>query len=271
VGRIGESWELSVRENERSVVLNGIYRGRTLASLIEDDPSLVSKNRRFDTFPLLIKLIYASEPLSVQVHPTDAFAEEHGFESGKSERWYILDADKDAFVYIGLNCECSIEELADAVRDGRDIISMLNRQYVKRGDVISIPGGTPHAIGAGVTLAEVQENSDVTFRIFDYNRVGDDGKPRPLHRELAADALTQAAQAPNPDMPFDSFSMLVNGREETWVGEDSFLSLLITDGEGALRHGGVDYPLLAGDSYFVPADCGKIELVGNMELIVASI
>lgn len=268
---IGESWELTVREKEKSVVINGEHCGRTLASLIEEDPTLVSSERSFTTFPLLLKLIYASEALSVQVHPTDTFAEKHGFECGKSERWYILEAESGAFVYLGLEDGYEINKFAQAVRDGKDIQCMLRKIYVKRGDVISIPAGTAHAIGAGVLLAEVQENSDVTYRIFDYNRLDADGNPRPLHRELAADALIQAAQNPNSDMPFDSFALKVCGREELCADSNSFISLLVTDGEGVLIHNGVSYPLAEAESYFVPANCGELCIVGNIELIVSRI
>jgi mannose-6-phosphate isomerase len=189
---IGESWEVSAVPSSISVISNGTYRSRDLVSVISENPEAVLGRsvaaQYHGQLPLLVKFIDAKRDLSIQVHPNDEMAQrEHG-KMGKSEMWYIIKADPGSFLYAGFKKEITPEEYTRRVNDGT-ITEVLARHEVKSGDVFYIPAGRVHAICGGILLAEVQQSSDVTYRIFDYNRPGMDGKPRELHTELAAQAL----------------------------------------------------------------------------------
>ncbi len=188
----GESWEVSAVSGSPSVVANGALAGRTLTELTEMyGASLLGERvvaQKGKEFPLLVKLIDAKRDLSIQVHPDDALARaRHGCQ-GKTEMWYVMDAAPDATLYSGFSARITPEEYAQRVADGT-ICDVLARHSVKTGDVFFIPAGRPHAIGSGIILAEIQQSSDITYRIYDYNRLGLDGKPRQLHTAEAAAAL----------------------------------------------------------------------------------
>lgn len=191
-GKYGESWEISDVEGDESVVLNGFLAGNTLNELVEvymGDLMGETLYERFgDEFPLLIKLIDASDTLSIQVHPNDEVARERHHAYGKTEMWYIIDAEKDALIYTGFKTDISREIYLQALKEG-NLEQYLHRESAKQGDVFFIPAGRVHAIGKGVLLAEIQQTSDITYRIFDWNRVDSTGKPRELHTELAADVI----------------------------------------------------------------------------------
>ncbi|MBQ8462710.1 MAG: class I mannose-6-phosphate isomerase [Prevotella sp.] len=189
---IGESWEVSAVPSSTSIVANGQLAGRDLVSVINEHPSEILGRAVCEQYhgqlPLLVKFIDAQKDLSIQVHPNDAMAKrEHG-KMGKSEMWYILDAQPDSFLYAGFNKQITPEEYKAHIKNNT-ITEVLAKHTVKPGDVFYLPAGRVHAIGAGILLAEVQQSSDVTYRIYDYNRPGLDGKPRELHTELAAKAL----------------------------------------------------------------------------------
>lgn len=188
---IGESWEVSAIPTSPSIIANGPMVGRNLIDVISEYPvEILGKavSERYHQLPLLVKFIDAQKDLSIQVHPNDEMAQrEHG-KMGKSEMWYIIDAQPGSYLYAGFNKEVTPEEYKEHIRRGT-ITEILARHEVKTGDVFYLPAGRVHAIGAGILLAEVQQSSDVTYRIFDYNRPGMDGKPRELHTELAAQAL----------------------------------------------------------------------------------
>ena len=189
---IGESWEVSAVPSSPSVIANGEYAGRNLIAVISEAPEDIlgqAVNERYHgQLPLLVKFIDAHRDLSIQVHPNDEMAQrEHG-KMGKSEMWYIIDAKPGSYLYAGFKQEITPEAYKRHVADGT-ITDVLARHEVKTGDVFYLPAGRVHAIGAGILLAEVQQSSDVTYRIFDYNRPGMDGKPRELHTELASQAL----------------------------------------------------------------------------------
>lgn len=189
---IGESWEVSAVPGNESIISNGIWAGRSLVSIIADAPAAIlgdSVAERYgNQLPLLVKFIDAKHDLSIQVHPGDEMAQrEHG-KMGKSEMWYIIDAQPGSFLYAGFKHEITPEEYRRRVADGT-IVDVLAKYEVKPGNVFYLPAGRVHAIGGGILLAEVQQSSDVTYRIFDYNRIGLDGKPRELHTELAACAI----------------------------------------------------------------------------------
>ena len=189
---IGESWEVSAVPTSTSIISNGMWAGRDLISVISEHPDAIlgkAVNEKYQgKLPLLVKFIDAKKDLSIQVHPDDEMAmREHG-KMGKSEMWYIIKADEGAHLYAGFSQEITPEEYQRRIADGT-ITDVLADHQVKPGDVFYLPAGRVHAICGGIMLAEVQQSSDVTYRIYDYNRPGMDGKPRELHTELAAKAL----------------------------------------------------------------------------------
>ena len=189
---IGESWEVSAVPTSTSIISNGELAGKDLISAIGQCPNEIlgkAVNVKFHgKLPLLVKFIDAKNDLSIQVHPNDEMAmREHG-KMGKSEMWYVIKADERAHLYAGFKQEISPEEYQKRIADGT-ITEVLADHQVKAGDVFYLPAGRVHAICGGILLAEVQQSSDVTYRIYDYNRPGMDGKPRELHTELAAKAL----------------------------------------------------------------------------------
>lgn len=197
--RIGESWEISGYPGHVTKVAEGSLKGLSLEELVHTyKEALVGKAayRTFgDTFPLLVKIIDASSDLSVQVHPNDELAaQRHPGQRGKNEMWYVMQTDPGAALYCGIAREVSREEYQARVADGT-ITDILARYEVQPGDVFSIPAGRIHAICKGCMLAEIQETSDLTYRIFDYNRPGLDGKPRQLHTAEALDAIDFTVQA----------------------------------------------------------------------------
>ncbi len=193
---IGESWEVSALPSSASIISNGIYKGKDLISVISEQPEAIlgkAVNERYGgQLPLLVKLIDAKQDLSIQVHPNDEMAKrEHG-KSGKSEMWYVIKADKGSHLYAGFKEAITPQEYQQRIADG-NITEVLADYQVKAGDVFYLPAGRVHAICGGIMLAEVQQSSDLTYRIYDYNRPGMDGELRELHTELALQALDYTA------------------------------------------------------------------------------
>ena len=189
---IGESWEVSAVPTSTSIISNGELKGKDLITVINENPEAILGKAVCEKYhgqlPLLVKFIDAKRDLSIQVHPDDEMAmREHG-KMGKSEMWYIIKADENAHLYAGFQQEITPEEYHKRIADG-SITEVLADHKVNAGDVFYLPAGRVHAICGGILLAEVQQSSDVTYRIFDYNRPGMDGKPRELHTELAAQAI----------------------------------------------------------------------------------
>lgn len=189
---IGESWEVSAVPTSTSIISNGEYQGRDLVSLIKEYPDAIlgkAVNEKYrGKLPLLVKFIDANRDLSIQVHPNDEMAQREHCKMGKSEMWYIIKAEEGAHLYAGFKQEITPEEYQHRINDGT-ITEVLADHKVKDGDVFYLPAGRVHAICGGIMLAEVQQSSDVTYRIYDYNRPDMDGNPRELHTELAAKAL----------------------------------------------------------------------------------
>ena len=183
---LAESWELSCHPDGPSTIVNGPYAGKTLEEYIETAGKEVlgSNCRRFRDFPILIKFIDAKQNLSIQVHPDNRYALKNEGQYGKTEMWYVVDAEKDAFLYYGFKKEISREEFARRIQEDT-LLEVLNAVPVHKGDVLFIESGTIHAIGKGILIAEIQQNSNVTYRVYDYGRVGKDGKKRDLHIEQA--------------------------------------------------------------------------------------
>lgn len=216
-------------------------------------------------FPILVKLIDADKNLSVQVHPGDDYAMAHGQAYGKTEMWYIVDAKADAFIYLGFKRAVTEQECRAAIKEGT-FTELLYKQPVKKGESYFVPAGTVHAIGAGCLIAEVQQSSDCTFRVFDYNRLGSDGKPRQLHIEEALAVMHYGKYAPQ------SFTGCLAAcpaftvravREDEDENPFSYTSLLIVDGEGTLNGEAVkkgdSFLLAAGEHYFLRGNLRAIK------------
>ncbi|MDR1939920.1 MAG: class I mannose-6-phosphate isomerase [Clostridiales bacterium] len=208
-GIIAESWELSLRRDALTVVANGEFEGRTLDGVLDSNEDFAGKkSRAFAVFPMLIKLIDSRQNLSVQVHPSDAYALKKENSYGKSEVWFILDAQEGAGIYFGFKKDVDKREILDRIADG-SLTDVLNFLPVSKGDAYMIEAGTVHAIGAGITLAEIQQNSDLTYRVYDFGRVGKDGKPRELHIDKALDVMNtkalNAAKSPFAYVEYASF------------------------------------------------------------------
>lgn len=193
---VGESWELSDVKGDVSIVANGKYKGKSLEFLINEYKSaLLGKkvHKKFGKkFPLLIKFIDAKEALSIQLHPNDALAKERHDSFGKTEMWYVMQADKGANLIVGFKKDSNKKEYLKHL-ENKSLLEILNVDEVEKGDVYFIPTGRIHAIGAGVLLAEIQQTSDVTYRIYDWDRKDDQGNGRELHTELALDAIDYEA------------------------------------------------------------------------------
>lgn len=290
-GRIAETWELSVRDKEMATVRNGEAASMTLRAYIERCGSdCVSPQYRLeDRFPLLVKLIDAGDRLSVQVHPDDAYAERVERDSGKTEMWYIVDAEPEAAIIYGLRDGVSREDFAKAVEENR-IGETMRSCPVRAGEAYFIPAGLVHAIGKGILIAEIQQNSDLTYRIYDYDRRQADGSLRELHTDKALAVVRPFTDGEIESIRFakgrGDASLLVNSeyfsvRKQTvspadgaiclTQGTDSFTSLLCIEGEGVLTHDETSYPIRRGDSYFLPAGMGDYTLRGTLTLIAASL
>ena len=277
-GPIAESWEVSTRPELPSVVSSGPWKGRTLADLVEEHGgALVGTRAPGGRFPLLIKLLDARETLSVQVHPDDASAARHGGEA-KTEMWYVLDADPGAHVFAGVRPGCDEGRFRAALREGM-VPDLLRRHEVRRGDVIFIPGGRVHAIGAGCLILEVQQNSNTTYRLYDWDRNGPDGKPRDLHVEQAMKVIRWQEDGdgvfPAPSPARDGWSRILRSdyflmesaqvgasREEATDG-DSFQVLFVEAGDLTITWSGGEIGLPAGATAFVPAALGAYRMAGG--------
>lgn len=189
---IGESWELSAVPGSVSVISNGVYKGASIQELLEQFGEDVVGSKVFKefgtTFPLLIKFIDAAKDLSIQVHPNDVIAQERHQCLGKTELWYILEAKEQSSLYSGFSQSVSKEEFLDKIRKN-EVVDVLNKFYTKRGDIFYLPAGRVHSIGAGNFLVEIQQTSNITYRVYDYDRVDKNGKKRELHTDLAKDSI----------------------------------------------------------------------------------
>ncbi len=280
-GVTAEAWVLSARDNGPCFIADGEYKGETLSHALAAEGKQVwgSRAQKFPAFPVLIKLIDAAKDLSVQVHPSDEYALKNEGEYGKTEMWYVVDCEPGASLYAGFNREVSAEEFEKAIADNT-VTDLLNKITVAKGDSIFIPAGTVHAIGAGLLVAEVQQNSDLTYRVYDYGRLGADGQPRPLHIEKAMKVADrkppQQGVVHNVDAPcariaeceyFTADVVNVPQSEKIVVGEESFAALLCL--EGNVQAG--ELSLAAGECAFVPAGWGEMLLSGCGKLLVSGV
>ena len=268
--RVSECWELSVRDNDSSIIASGKDEGKRLVDVLtKEDIGPVMD--RFPYFPLLIKLIDAKENLSVQVHPSDDYALKYEQSFGKSEMWHIISADEGSGLYVGLNKDYTKEEIERALKEG-SILNCLNFFKVKPGDTFVINPGTIHAIGAGVRLIEIQQNSNLTYRLYDYNRVDKDGHPRELHIKKALDVIDykqyKVVKSDNELLADNKYFTVkeVNFDKELEVNanERAFISFTFLEGEGLVD----DIPYSKYDTFFLPH--GKKCLIKGKGKVVIS-
>lgn len=269
---VAELWELSSRDNDSSVIASGVNKGKKLSDVLTEE-DVGPCQSRFKYFPLLVKLIDAKDNLSVQVHPSDDYALKYENSFGKSEMWHIISSDEGCGLYVGLNDNYSKEQIEEHLKDGT-ILSCLNFYHVKPGDTYVIDPGTIHAIGKGVRLIEIQQNSNLTYRLFDYNRVDKFGNPRELHIEKALKVINYAKYNPgalNSKCLADNqyFTVLkdkVDGEKVIKANEDSFVTFTFLSGEGTVN----DICYKAYDTFFVPyyQEC---LIKGNGEVIISKI
>lgn len=280
-GMTGESWEISMVKDNISVVSNGFLKDNTLEEIIEVYMGdLVGEwvYEKYGTFfPILTKYIHSNDYLSIQVHPDDDYAMEHHGENGKTEMWYILEAEKDAKLIVGLNRVTDREGFLRSLKDGT-LVDLMNFQPVTKGDVLFMPTGRIHALGPGIVLAEIQQTSDMTYRIYDWDRTGPDGRPRDLHIEHAANVIdfnippsyTTPYEAklnqtvPLVDCPYFTTRIMKFDQpvDKDYSLIDSFVIYMCTEGMVDLYHpGGETERLKKGDTILVPAVLKEISLV----------
>ena len=284
---VGESWEISGVPGNETVVADGEYAGKKLNELvIEQKDKLVGKanyERFGDEFPLLIKFIDARQDLSIQVHPTDEIAKRQGKERGKTEMWYIMDSDKDAKLYSGLKKQITPEQYKAMVED--DTITDALAQYeVKEDDCFFLPAGRIHAIGTGCFLAEIQQTSDVTYRIYDFKRKDKDGNYRQLHTKEAAECINYTVEddyrthyehkknegVTLVECPY--FTTAVYDLDEPMTLDyselDSFVILIGLKGEGTITYNeGNTVTISAGESILVPATTDTLKVEGTIKML----
>lgn len=277
-GKIGESWDVACHPHGTSVISNGKFKGYRLDKLIEEQGSnILGTKISKDRFPLLIKLINASDKLSIQVHPDDKYAGEVENESGKTEAWYVVEAFEGASLIVGTKDGCSREEFKKAVLNG-NVEKYLNRVPVKKGDIYFIKSGMVHAICEGVIIAEIQQNSDITYRVYDYNR------GRELHIDKALDVIDFSLRGEKSK----GISIEMDGCVKTYAclskefslelydvnecfSEDSdperFYIFTCVDGSGKLTYLNGEEKIYKGESLLIPASLGKYKFEGKMKLL----
>ncbi|MBQ7219932.1 MAG: class I mannose-6-phosphate isomerase [Synergistaceae bacterium] len=276
---LAESWELASHKDGDNLILDGELVGLTLSEAAKKYPAVVSPSfSGDDTFPLMVKLIDSQQPLSIQVHPFNDYARRVEHSRGKTECWYILNHDEGAYIYLGFSRNVSRRDFEQAITDGT-VTGLLRKVYVKDGDLYFIPAGTIHAIGPGITLAEIQENSNITYRVYDYGRVGADGKPRELHIAKALDvtntfplSITPPGRAGNVLVSCSKFHVEKAFAPFTGRASGSFRFLLCLDGEGRFSCGSFECEMVKGSNVYVPADCEEMfTLCGKSVMLAVSL
>lgn len=288
---LAETWECSTHPDGPSFVVGGAFDGLELAEVIKSHPEyLGERHRGEDTLPILIKFIDARRDLSVQVHPSDEYAREHeNGQLGKTEMWYVLDARRNSKLIYGLNRACSAQELRAAIDSG-SLMNYLQQVPIKKDDLFFIPSGTIHAIGAGALVAEIQQSSNLTYRLYDYDRVAKDGKKRELHLDKAL-AVADLRGAEEPRQPlrvlkyrqgvasellcrckyFEVYRMLVNTERRQivhyWADEIAFRVLLCVNGCGTISFEGGSIPFYKGDCIFVPANSPELSIHAKAQFL----
>ena len=280
----GESWELSTVEGDVSVVANGVLKGKSLMEIIDENPSGILGTRVYERFgkqfPLLFKYLDAREDLSIQVHPNDELAKVRHNSFGKTEMWYVVQADIDSRIIVGFKENSNKEEYVKHLNDNT-LVSILDDVKVKKGDVFFLETGTVHAIGAGLVVAEIQQTSDITYRLYDFDRVDAAGNQRELHVDLALDAINykkidtykkynkELNQSNSVvDCPYFTTNFLpLDGKVAVNKNGNSFTVYMCVEGEFELEYEGVKIKYIKGDTVLIPAALKTFVLSGKASLL----
>ncbi|KDN56016.1 type I phosphomannose isomerase catalytic subunit [Flavobacterium seoulense] len=280
----GESWELSTVEGDISVVANGELKGKSLMEIIDESPNEILGTAVYDKFgkqfPLLFKYLDAREDLSIQVHPNDALAKERHNSFGKTEMWYIMQADDDARIIVGFKEKSNAEEYVENLKN-KSLLSILDDVKVKSGDVFFLETGTVHAIGAGLVVAEIQQTSDITYRIYDFDRVDAQGNGRELHIDLALDAInyekvdtykkySKEVNESNVvvDCPYFTTNFIpLDGSTSVEQTGESFTVYMCVEGSFELEYNGEKYHYKKGDTVLIPAAIKSFVLSGKASIL----
>lgn len=287
----GESWEISAISGHETEVLNGFLAENTLSELVEiymgDLVGDKIYNYYGNEFPLLIKYIDAQADLSIQVHPDDDLAQKRNLACGKTEMWYIVDAAPDSKLYLGFKAGTTKVDYLKALENG-NLENLLNTVQVSKGEVYYIPAGLVHAIGKGVLLAEIQQSSDVTYRVYDYNRCDADGNYRPLHIDEALEAINfdlsveDSAKTYSLEMnktqtivqsPYFQTNILNFNRplEKVYAGIDSFIIYICLEGDFILQYDNEDIEIKAGDVFMLPALLTEVVMIPRLTVKILEI
>ena len=281
---IGESWEISMIDTDINIVTNGIYKAKSLAELIDLYPNEILGTKVYQKygkqFPLLFKFLDAKTDLSIQLHPNDELAKKRHNSFGKTEMWYVMQADDNARIILGFKEDSSPEEYLDHLKN-KTLPSVLQEYYVKKGDVFFIETGTIHAIGGGILLAEIQQTSDITYRVYDWDRVDDNGNERELHVDLALDAIDYNKKDPKieyikinddsvklVDCPFFTTNIVsLTSSYQITKNNDCFLVYICTEGNAVLVTNDERFEIKQGETILVPAQLNNFALQGNATLL----
>ena len=280
----GESWELSTVKGDISIISNGVFKGTSLQEVINSHPDEIlgtKVHERFGKqFPLLFKFIDAREDLSIQVHPNDKLAKQRHNSFGKTEMWYIMQADEGSRIIVGFKKKSNQEEYLENLKN-KKLLSILDQVPAKRGDVFFLETGTVHAIGAGIVLAEIQQTSDITYRIYDFDRVDAEGKTRELHVDLALDAInynvveTQKAYNKTKnisneivDCPYFTTNLLpLEGHLDVAKNQESFTVYMCVEGAFEMEYNSQKYDYKKGDTVLIPAAINVFKISGNASIL----
>lgn len=287
---IAESWELSAHEAGESIIANGSFKDKSFGEYLSETKAagLGWKYSNAGEFPILIKFIDAKNPLSIQVHPDDDYALMYEDEYGKNEMWYILDCEEGAGIYCGFKCDTSAEEVRERI-ENNTILDILNWIPVKKGDVYFIKAGTVHAIGGGIMICEIQQSSNCTYRLYDYDRVDKEGNKRELHIEKALNVLDykkyeqqtfEVSQENSKDYSekmlssckyFQCVSYDIDGKLQLKLKESSFKSIICVNGQGCISKNNDVIDFKMGDSLFLPKGNDTVQIEGNCELVITEL
>lgn len=276
-GVIGESWDIACHKNGTGKVANGELKGKSFTEIIDMyGEKLLGKEIKGEKFPLLIKLITAQDKLSVQVHPNDEYANRVEKDSGKTEAWYVVDAAEGASLIVGTK-NCDKETFRKAI-DKCELDEYLNKIPVKKGDFFYIQSGLVHAICEGIIIAEIQQNSDITYRVYDYNRGREINVAKALDVidfslkgenlkgiEVSKEGYNKTYLCLSNYFTIQKYNIKISAKEKS--DEDRFYLFTCVDGNGVIKYNGGEEKMLMGDSIFIPAYLGKYELIGNFTLL----
>ncbi|MDB5109864.1 MAG: gmuF [Mucilaginibacter sp.] len=278
----GETWEISGVKSDVSVVANGELQGRSLAELLETYQDQLVGKKVYDhfgnIFPLLVKFIDANEDLSIQVHPNDELAKKRHNSFGKTEMWYVIEADPGSTLIAGFNRELNEQIYLEKFNSGH-LTDILNKEDIKAGDVFFLPAGRVHTIGKGLLIAEIQQTSDITYRIYDFDRLDDKGHKRELHTEEALAAIDykhypeyKTKYQPEKDKtvklvscPYFTTNLLdfTHSTSKDYSNLDSFVIHVCVEGEYVVKHNNQAYPVKMGECILLPKTIDKVELETN--------